>query len=42
MGHEHVGRIDDHEVVAVEDHGKGQQHEHDPRVLADADGVDDF
>ena len=42
MGHEQVGRIDDHEVVAVEDHGKGQQHEHDPRVLADADGVDDF
>ena len=42
VGHEQVRRVDDHEVIAVEDHGEAQDHEDDPGMRADANGVDDF
>ena len=42
VSHEQVRRIDDHEVIAVEDHGERQQHEDDPGMRTYADGIDDF
>ena len=40
--HEQIRRIDDHEVIAVEDHGERQQDENDPGMRAYTDGIDDF
>ena len=37
-----VGGINDHEVIAVEDHGECQEDEHDPRVAGNACAVDDL
>lgn len=39
---EHVCRVDDHEVVAIENHCKGKQHEHEPGVFVHSKGVDNF
>ena len=39
---EQVGRVDDHEVITVEDHCEREKHEDDPRVRANANGVNDF
>ena len=37
-----VGRVDDHEVVAVEDHCEREKHEHNPSMAGNTSTVDDF